>query len=386
MILRQTLLGFAAVALMASRCDTAIAQEPRAEIRIGVTAALTGPAAALGIPIKNSVALMPDSLGGVPVKYIVLDDAADPTTATTNARRFISEYKVDVIFGSSNTPPTMAVANVAMEVGIPHFGMGPIPILPGREKWTVIMPQPVGLMAKALFDHMAANKVKTVGMIGFADSWGDLWLKSFKDIAEPMGLKLVAEERYARADTSVAAQSLKLVAAVPDAVLVAGSGTGAALPQLALRERGFTGLIYQTHGAASKDFIRIAGAAAEGVIMASGPVMSPETQPDAALTKVPGLAYVTAYEARYGKDSRTQFGAHLNDAVKLMERIVPVALKTAKPGTQEFREALRAALLTEKEIATSQGVYNITATDRYGVDDRARVLLTVRNGNFEVVK
>ncbi len=385
MLSRRTLQKVVAAALLSSPAASH-AQEARPEIRIGVTVALTGPAAALGIPIKNSVALMPETMGGVPVKYIVLDDAADPTTATTNVRRLISEDKVDVLFGSSNTPPTMAVANVAMEVGIPHFGMGPIPILPGREKWTVIMPQPVALMAKALFDHMAANKVKTVGMIGFADSWGDLWLKSFKDIAEPMGLKLVAEERYARADTSVAAQSLKILAAAPDAVLVAGSGTGAALPQIALRERGYGGPLYHTHGAASKDFIRIAGKSAEGVIMASGPVMSPETQPDSSLTKVPGLAYVAAYEAKYGQDTRTQFGAHLNDAVKLMERIVPVALKDAKPGTAEFREALRAALLTEREIATSQGVYNITEKDRYGVDERARILLTVKDGNFTLIK
>lgn len=384
MISKRMFLAVSAAAVWAAS-GPAFAQE-RNEIRIGVTVALTGPAAALGIPIKNTVALMPDKMGGLPVKYIVLDDAADPTTATTNARRLISEEKVDVIFGSSNTPPTLAVANVAKEVGIPQFGMGPIPIQPGVEKWTVVMPQPVDLMAKALFNHMAAHKVKTVGFIGFADSWGDLWVNAFKKIAEPMGLKLVAEERYGRADTSVAAQTLKLIAAGPDAVLVGGSGTGAALPQLALRDSGFAGLIYQTHGAASRDFIRIAGKAAEGVIMASGPVMSPETQPDGALTKGPGLAYVTAYEAKYGKDTRTQFGAHLFDAVKVMERIVPVALKKAKPGTQEFREALREALITEKEIAASQGVFNFTATDRYGVDDRARVLLTVKNGNYEVIK
>lgn len=384
MISRRTLLAVS-MAVLSTATLPAEAQE-RNEIRIGVTIALTGPAAALGIPIKNTVALMPDKIGGVPVKFTVLDDAADPTTATTNARRLISEEKVDVLFGSSNTPPTLAVANVAKEVGIPQFGMGPIPIQPGVEKWTVVMPQPVDLMAKALFDHMLAHKVKTVGMIGFADSWGDLWVNSFKKIAEPMGMKLVADERYARADTSVDAQSLKLIAAAPDAVLVAGSGTGAALPQIALRERGFAGLIYQTHGAASRDFIRIAGKSAEGVIMASGPVMSPETQADNAPTKAPGLAYVTAYEAKYGKDTRTQFGAHLFDAVKIMERIVPVALKKAKPGTQEFREALREALLSEKEIAASQGVFNFTATDRYGVDNRARVLLTVKNGNFEVIK
>jgi branched-chain amino acid transport system substrate-binding protein len=376
----------AAAGLAAAFALEAPAGADAQELKIGVSVALTGPAAALGGPIKNMMLAMPDTIAGTPVKYVLLDDAADPTTATTNARRFVSEDKVDAIFGSSNTPAVQAIAVVANEVGVPHFGMGPIAITPANEKWTVIMPQPVGLMAKALFDHMKANKVVNVGIIGFADSWGDLWVKAFKDIAEPMGLKMVADERYARADTSVAGQALKLVAAKPDAVLVAGSGTGAALPQVALKERGFTGPIYQTHGAVTKDFIRIGGAAAEGVIMASGPAIVPEGQADTALTKAPGLAYVKTYEDKYGKDTRTQFAAHFFDAVKIMERIVPVALKSAKPGTPEFHEALRKALLSEKDIAASQGVYNFTEKDRYGVDERARVLLTVKAGNFEVIK
>jgi branched-chain amino acid transport system substrate-binding protein len=356
------------------------------DLTIGITITTTGPAAALGIPEKNTLAIWPETIGGLKVKVIQLDDGGDPTAATTNARRLITEDKVDVILGSSTTPPTVAVANVAMEAGVPHFGLGPLAFKPGQEKWSVVMPQPVTVMAKAIFGHMAKNNVKTVGMIGYADSWGDLWLKAFKDIAEPMGLKLVADERYARADTSVAGQALKIVAAKPDVVLVAASGTGAALPQVALKERGYAGTIYQTHGAVSRDFIRIAGKAAEDVIMSSGPVMVPELQPDSALTKAPGLAFVQAYEAKYGKDSRNQFGGHVWDAYKVLDRIVPVALKSAKPGTPEFREALRKALLSEKDIAGAHGVFNFTETDRYGVDDRARVLLTVKDGNFALAK
>ncbi|MDB5634005.1 MAG: branched-chain amino acid transporter substrate-binding protein, partial [Tardiphaga sp.] len=193
---------------------------------------------------------------------------------------------------------------------------------------------------------------------------------------------IVDEERYARPDTSVTGQVLKLIAANPDAILVGGSGTAAALPQTELRARGYKGLIYQTHGAASMDFIRIGGAAAEGVLMASGPVMNPEGQPDSALTKKPGLALNAAYEAKYGPNSRSQFAGHSFDAFEILKRIIPVALKTAKPGTPEFREAIRAALLTEKELAASQGVYNFTEKDRYGLDDRARILLTVKDGKY----
>jgi branched-chain amino acid transport system substrate-binding protein len=352
------------------------------EITIGITITTTGPAAALGIPERNALDFVPKEIGGVPLKVIVLDDGGDPTNATTNARRFVTESKADIIMGSSITPSSIAVSNVANEAGIPHIGLAPFPITPDRAKWSVSMPQPIPIMGKVIYEHMKAHNIKTVGYIGYSDSYGDLWFNDFKMQAVPMGLTMVDEERFARPDTSVAGQVLKLVAANPDAVLVGASGTAAALPQAALRERGYKGLIYQTHGAASMDFIRIAGPAAEGVIMASGPVMSPETQPDSALTKKPGLALNTAYEAKYGPNSRSQFAGHSYDAFEVLKRVVPVALKTGKPGTGEFRDAIRQTLLTEREIACSQGVYNFTEKDRYGLDDRSRIILTVKDGKY----
>src|SRR5215831_9549591 len=320
------------------------------EIVIGITVTTTGPAAALGIPERNALEFVPKEIAGVPLKVIVLDDGGDPTNATTNARRFVTESKADIIMGSSTTPPSGAVSNVANEAGIPHFGLAPFPITPERAKWSVDMPQPVPIMGKVLYEHMKKHNIKTGGYIGYSDSYGDLWFNDFKAQGVPMGLTLADEERFARPDTSVTGQVLKLVAANPDAILVGASGTAAALPQTELRERGYQGLIYQTHGAASMDFIRIAGKAAEGVLMASGPVMDPEDQPDEAQTKKPGLALNTAYEAKYGPNSRSQFAGHSYDAFELLKRVIPVALKTAKPGTPEFREAIRQAFLTEREI------------------------------------
>jgi branched-chain amino acid transport system substrate-binding protein len=366
-----------AVALSAS---SATAQTN--EITIGITITTTGPAAALGIPERNALDFVPKEIAGYPVKLIVLDDAGDPTTATTNARRFVTESKADIIMGSSNTPATIAVSNVANEAGIPHIGLAPFPITPERMKWSVTMPQPIPIMGKVLYQHMKAHNVKTVGYIGYSDSYGDLWFNDLKAQGVPLGLTIVDEERFARPDTSVTGQVLKLVAANPDAILVGASGTAAGLPQTELRDRGYKGLIYQTHGAAAMDFIRIAGKAAEGVIMASGPVMSPETQPDSALTKKPGLALDTAYEAKYGANSRSQFAGHSYDAFEVLKRVVPTALKTAKPGTPEFHEAIRQAFLTEHEIAASQGVYNFTEKDRYGLDDRSRIILTVKDGKY----
>ena len=364
----------------------ALPQAALAEIKVGVTIAATGSAAALGGPARNTFTeLFPKEIAGEKITVIVLDDASDPGNATTNARRLVTEDRVDVLVGSSITPSSMAVAGVALENGVPHFTQSPIGLPPERGKWTFMMPQPVSLMAKAAFDHMKANKATSVGFIGFSDSWGDLWVKEFKAQAEPMGLKMVAEERYARADTSVAGQTLKLVAAKPDVVLVAASGTGAALPQIALRERGFTGIIYHTHGAVTKDFIRIAGKSAEGAILPSGPLVVAELLPPSPQTSA-AVEHLKAYEAKYGAGSITQFSGHAYDVGQILKRVVPVALKTAKPGSKDFRDALLAAIESEKEIAASHGVYNFTPTDHSGLDERGRVLLTVKDGTWALVK
>src|SRR3954454_345482 len=383
--MKKALLSAAAlVAVLALPGSPVLAQSN--EITIGISISTTGPAAALGIPERNALDFVPKEIGGVPIKVITLDDGGDPTAATTNARRFVTESKADIIMGSSTTPPTVAVSTVSNEAGIPHFGLAPFPISPERAKWSVAMPQPIPIVGKAVYEHMKSHNVKTVGYIGYSDSYGDLWFNDFKAQAVPMGMTIADEERFARPDTSVTGQVLKLVAANPDAVLVGASGTAAALPQTELRERGYQGLIYQTHGAASMDFIRIAGKAAEGVLMVSGPVMDPEDQPDEAATKKPGLALNSAYEAKYGPNSRSQFAGHSYDAFEILKRIIPAALKTAKPGTPEFREAIRQALLSEKELAASQGVYNFTEKDRYGLDERSRILLTVKNGKYSLVK
>ncbi len=356
------------------------------DIKIGFSLSTTGPAAALGLPELKSIAILPKTIAGQKVDYIVLDDGGDPAKATANARKLVTEDKVDVLVGSSITPGAIAVSNVATEAGVPDFSQAPMPISPAQAKWTVVLPQPVPLMGKGIFENMKQHHVKTVGIIGYNDVWGDLWLNDFNHDGVAMGMKLDGNERFARADTSVTGQALRLIAAKPDAVLVAASGTAAALPQTALRDHGYKGLIYQTHGAVSNDFIRVAGKDAEGAILPSGPVMVAELQDDSSPTKAPGLAYLKAYEGKYGANTRTQFGAQIWDTYLILERLVPDALKAGKPGTAAFRNGIRKALLTEHNIAGSQGVYNYTATDRNGVDDRARVMLQVKDGKFAIVK
>lgn len=356
-----------------------------ADITIGVTISSTGPGAALGIPLKNSIELWPAEIDGEKLNVVVLDDGGDPSNATTNARRFANDDKVDVIVGSALTPASIAVASVAAETSTPHLACSPVP--PNAAgKWTFVLPQAAGLIAKTLFAKMQTDSVKTVGYIGFSDSYGDLWVNQFNSIGKDYGLSLVAEERYARPDTSVSGQVLKLVAAAPDAVFVGASGTGAALPQLALRERGFQGPIYQTHGAVTFDFLRIAGDAAANTIFASGPVMIAELQPESSETKQEGLAYVTAYEQKFGPGTRTQFGAHIHDAMAILKKAVPLAKQKAEPGTPEFRAALRDAIETGGPVPASQGVFEYSPDDHYGLDERAVVLLKAEGGKFEAAK
>src|SRR5271163_3556703 len=240
--MKKALLSAAALSL-AVALPGAPASAQTSEITIGISITTTGPGAPLGIPERNALDFVAKQIAGVPLKVIVLDDGGDPTNATTNARRFVTESKADIIMGSSTTPPTIAVSNVANEAGIPHLALSPFPITPERAKWSVDMPQPVPIMGKVLYQHMKAHNVKTVGYIGYSDSYGDLWFNDLKAQGVPMGLTIADEERFARPDTSVTGQVLKLVAANPDAILVGASGTAAGLPQTELRDRGYKGLI-----------------------------------------------------------------------------------------------------------------------------------------------
>jgi len=375
----------ASIAMVAALSVSGFTTQAYADITIGVTVSSTGSGAALGIPLKNSVELWPTEVAGEKLNVIVLDDAGDPSIATTNARRFANDDKVDVMIGSALTPGSIAVAGVAAETEIPHLAASPVPPNVSSGKWTFILPQDAGLIARTLFKKMQDDGVKTFGYIGFSDSYGDLWVNQFKAIGAEFGLDMIADERYARPDTSVSGQALKLVAAKPDAILVGASGTGAALPQATLRERGFTGTIYQTHGAVTFDFIRIAGEAANNTVFASGPVMVPENLPDGNDTKEEGLAYVQAYEAKFGEGTRTQFGAHIHDAMAILKKAIPLALEKAKPGTQEFRVALRDAIETGGPFPASQGVFEYTPENHLGLDERAVVLLTVENGKFKLI-
>lgn len=355
-----------------------------ADITVGVTLPLTGPASGLGIPARNGLALWPDQIAGEKVRLIILDDASDASQGTKNARRLVSDDKADVIIGSAATPVGVAVAQVAAETGVLQLAPSPVVLPGGNDKWTFRLAHSTELMAEAVTSHMQEQGVKTLGFLGYSDAYGESWLKDFTKAAAAKSLQIVGTERFARADTSVTAQALKLGMANPDAILVVASGSGAAMPHRALVERGYKGLIYQTHSAASSDLVRVGGSAVEGAYVVSGPAVVADVLPNDHPSKKHGVDYISAYEAKFGEGSRNQLGAHTYDALLVLQKIVPVALETAKPGTPEFRAALRDALENAGDIATSQGTLSYSASDHWGFGPETGVMLKVVNGGWEV--
>lgn len=366
-------------------CSPAIA-----DINIGVVLSLTGPAASLGVPAKNAIDLLPRELAGETIRYTILDDASDTTQAARAFRRLVDEHKVDVILGTSVTPSTLALVPIALEKQVPLLSLAAsvkiVEPMDSQRRWVFKVIQNENLMVAATLAHMKTQGVKTLGYIGFADAYGDSWLAEISKQAEQAGIKLVATERYVKTDTSVTAQTLKLLGARPDAVLVAASGTPGALPQKSLRERGYTGGIYQTYGIANREFLRIAGKDAEGALFAVGPVVVASQLDASNPIRTVATDLTQRYEAAYGKDSMSVFAANAWDASIVLQHALKTALNTTQPGTASFRSAVRDALEGTRDVVTSQGVSTMSPTDHVGYDARAAVMVLIKNGAWHYVQ
>ncbi len=355
-----------------------------ADINIGVSLALTGPGSGLGIPMQNQLKLFPKTIAGEKVNLIVLDDATDPGKGSANARRFVTEDKVDLIFGSCITAVAAAMTDIASEAGTVQIAGSPVGVPAGKDKWMFRLPQSNTVMGHAVVEHMKKQGVKTIGFLGYTDAYGEQWLKEITPQLDKAGIKIVATERFARTDTSVTPQALKINAANPDAVLVVASGSGAAMPQLGLAERGFKGKIYQTHAAATQDLMRVGGKTVEGTFVVSGPAVIAEQLPESHPSKKVSVDFVTKYETLMGPKSRNQFAGHAYDFQITMEKVLPVALKKAKPGTPEFRAAIRDAIEGMGRTVFSHGVMNWTKEDHWGYTLETGVMLKVVDGQFAV--
>lgn len=358
-----------------------------ADINVGISLSATGAQASLGVPQKNTSEILPKKIGNEKVNYIVLDDASDPTQAAKNARKLTSEDKVDIIIGSSTTPTSLAIVEIAHETGTPQITLAPINIPDTtKEKWIFRTPQHIRIMAGVVGNHMISSGIKTVGFIGFTDPYGADWLSELKKIVEPAGIKIIADERYNRTDTSVTGQVLKVLGANPDAVLVGASGVPSTLPQVGLVEKGYKGKIYQTHGSANLAVMKAGGDAMKGALLPVGPVVVASQLPDSHPSKKLALEYIKTYEDKFGAGTFSTFGAHLWDGFHILERGALTALKKAKPGTPEFRTALRDAIEGDREIVGVHGVFNMEPHDHFGLDKRGGVLVVYENDTFKIVK
>lgn len=350
-----------------------------ADISIGIILSTTGPGASLGIPERNTVQLLPKQIAGQTVNYIVLDDGSDSTAATKNARKLVSENAVDLLIGSTTVPTSSAVAQVAKESSTAQIALAPYVPQNNEDHWIFTIAQTNTLMARALIEHMQHNGVKTLGYIGFNDVWGEDWFKALGELAPAAGITLVRDERFNRTDSSVSGQALKVIGTRPDAVLIGAAGAPAALPHTELRRLGYKGTIYHTHGAANSAFLRIGGKALDGAILPVGPVVVWDKLPDNHPSKAIASQYAQSYEAQFGANSLSPFGAYLYDAMRLVEAAVPDALQAAQPGSPEFRQRLRDQLEKTDNVVGTHGVYNLSPTDHFGHDQRARALVGVQN-------
>ncbi|MBE7374295.1 ABC transporter substrate-binding protein [Pseudomonas lopnurensis] len=360
-----------------------------ADVKIGVITSSTGPIALVGIPQKNSVALMPTEIGGQKVRYIHFDDGSDPTASVKAFKKLIDEERVDAIIGPSGSPNAMGVIQFAAESGTPMLaptGSAAV-VLPMTEqkKWVFKTTQNDDLIAEALVEHMVKTGVKTLGFLGTADPYGENWAKVMAALAERHGIKITANERFQRQDTSMTGQGLKVLMAKPDAVLIAAPGSSSVMPQTTLADQGYKGQIYQTHGAALDPFLKLGGKKVEGTILAASLMLVIDEVDDSHPSKAIAADYIDRYKERYGEAPAT-FGANVYDAGLLLERAIPEAEKTAQPGTAAFRAALRDALEKTEELAATQGVYNMTPEDHSGFDERGRELITVKNGQWALLK
>jgi len=359
-----------------------------AQIRIGLMVSATGPTTAIGIPQKNTGELLPRRIGDVSVEYIQLDDGGDTTRAVQNAKKLIAEDRIDALIGPSTTPNALAILDIIAENKVPLLATvgtsSVVEPIDAKRRWVFKTTQNDDLIATALLKHMVAHGVKSIGFIGFNDPYGENWYKVFSALADKAGIRIVASERYARTDQSVTGQTLKLLAAKPDAVLIAAVGGPAVLPQATLYDQGYKGRVYQTHAVATDDFIRLGKEKVEGTVLAAGSMLVIDDIADGDPIKKVASAYMAAYEKQFGVRPAT-FGANTYDAGLLLQHAIPVALKAARPGTEAFRVALRDALEQEHDVVGCQGVFNMSPGNHNGMDERARVLVMVRDGRFRLL-
>ena len=358
----------------------------QAQIKIGAIISITGPTAAQGVGYRNAFDLLPTRMAGQSVTYLVRDDGGDPTAAVSIARKLIAEDDVDAIIGPAISPSVASVLPIATQAKVPMVAMSPTVVDAAKYPYGFDDAQPVRLMMQGVVEDMQARGFRTAGFIGFSDGWGDtVWNALNADVAGT-GIKLLDDERFIRTDSSVQPEVLRAMSHHPDAMVLGGSATPGALPNIALTQRGYKGQVYNNHGVVGAEYIRVGGAAVEGCIAPTGPLVVYDQLPDSNPVKPVATAFMTRYIAKFGPQSRNAFAGYTYDAAMIIQAAIPAALKAGQPGAAAFREALRDGMEGVHGLVGTHGVYDMTPADHTGMDARARVMVQVKNGAWTLIQ
>lgn len=364
-------------------------QAGHAQIKVGVVVSATGPAASIGIPEKQVVDLMPRQVAGKKVEFIVMDDATDTNQAVKAVRKLMADERVDVVIGSSASAPSIAMVDVAAELKTPLISMASSSRITSpvdeKRKWAYKVVMDESLMIEATLSHLAAGKVKKLGLVATTDAYGDIWVSEVNRLRGKYGIELAGQERFASSDVTVLAQVAKVLAAKPEAVLIAAAGTPAALPHKTLRERGFKGLIFQTFGATAPEVTKIGGKDMAGALVASTPGFVPSQMAKDDPVKLVTDDLNKRYEAANGAGTWSPYAGNAWSAWMLLEGALTRALKQHQPGTPAFRAAIRDEIEKTKDLATPAGYITMGPSDHMGFDMRSTAVFELRNGAWNRV-
>ena len=379
--------GLAAIAApLLLTCAGAVFAQPPGPIKIGAVLSVTGPASFLGDPEAKTIELYVEKInaaGGVlgrKLQLISYDDASDAEKARTFAKRLIEQDKVDVLLGGSSTGTTMPVMPLAAESQIPFISFGgAVGIIEPVQKWVFKTPHTDRMACEKIFAELRDRKLTKLALISGAGGFDKSMRGECLKVAKTSGIEVIADENYGSNDTDMTAQLTKIKnTAGVQAVLNAGFGPGPAIVTKNYRQLGMTMPLYQSHGVGSKEFIKLAGAAAEGVRLPAAALLVASSLPASDKQRSVVVNYTRDYESRFKSEVST-FGGHAYDGLMLMVEAIKIAKTTDKAKVRDALENIKGYMGTG-------GLVNMSPTDHLGLDLSAFRMLEVKGGNWTLVK
>jgi branched-chain amino acid transport system substrate-binding protein len=364
-------------ALAALSAAPAGAAEP---IKVGALLAVTGPASFLGAPEARTLEMLVEELNakgglaGRPVKLVVKDTGASPEKAISFAKQLIEEEQVVAILGPSTSGESMAVKPIAQEAKTVLLSCAAAEVIVNPiAPYVFKTPQNDSDAVVKIFQRMKAQKISRIGVLSSNTGFGKAGKDQIAKLAPQHGIEIAVDEVYDKAATDLTAEVTKLKAANVQAILNWSIEPAQAIVIKNARQLGLTVPIFQSHGFGNIQYVKAAGAAAEGVMFPAGRLLVAEALPEKHPQKAVLVSYKRAYEAKFKEDVST-FGGHAYDAFAIFVD----AVKRVGPD----REKVRAAVEGTKGLVGTAGVFTFSPTDHYGLNLEAFEMLTVKDGKF----